>query len=286
MNCRRYRSDCLEARRSRSLGVTARAMCALGMSCLFLLLPASPLMSQETKLVQRAASTDNSPFAELNDALAQTADGLLASAGQARPENADAPPVDTHATNLDPLSEVGLHRSQATGALSRLRAIRPFIDPVLQKIGIPTELAAVVLIESGGDPRALSPKGARGLWQLMPDTARRYGLEVNNDRDERLDILKSTQAAANYLHDLYAQFHDWRLVLAAYNTGEQNVERAIAKGRTENFVALSSMNLLPAETRNYVPAVLEVMPRFGRQLALDTPVSTPQPITAFALAGE
>ena len=286
MNHREHTSNRFAVYRFSSSGVAPRAIRAIGITGLFLFLPAIPLISQEAKPAQYAASMDNSPFAGLNDSLEQTANELLAAAGQVHPVTHDAPPIDTRATNSDPSNAVGLNRTQAAGALSRLRAIRPFIDPILQKIGIPTELAAVVLIESGGDSRALSPKGARGLWQLMPDTARRYGLEVNDDRDERLDIVKSTQAAANYLHDLYAQFHDWRLTLAAYNTGEQNVERAVSKGRTRNFAVLSSMNLLPAETRNYVPAVLAVMPRLGSLLSLDTPASAPQPITAFALAGE
>ena len=70
---------------------------------------------------------------------------------------------------------------------------------------------AVVLVESGGRPTALSAKGALGIWQLMPQTARRYGLTVTPEKDERLDVLKATRAAARYLHDLYGQFSDWKL---------------------------------------------------------------------------
>ena len=141
-------------------------------------------------------------------------------------------------------------------ATSRVEQLRPIIDPILRKQGVPPELAAVAIIESGGQPTARSQKGARGVWQLMPDTARRYGLVVSAQRDERLDLVSATQAAAHYLHDLYAQFGDWELALAAYNAGEQAVSNAIQRARSNSFAVLSHLRLLPAETRNYVPAVV------------------------------
>ena len=110
---------------------------------------------------------------------------------------------------------------------------------------------------------ALSPKGALGLWQLMPDTARRYGLVVTASRDERLDVEKSTRAAARYLRDLYQQFGSWPLALAAYNAGEQGGPKAVERAGTRDFVQLSSLRLLPQETRNYVPAVLSAMQMLG-----------------------
>jgi membrane-bound lytic murein transglycosylase D len=121
----------------------------------------------------------------------------------------------------------------------------------------------VVIVESGGRADAISAKGARGLWQLMPDTARRYGLLVNADRDERLDVEKSTRAAAQYLRDLHSQFKSWPVALAAYNAGEQVVQRAIDHAQSTEFDVLSSRRLLPVETRNYVPAVLNLMVRSG-----------------------
>jgi len=99
------------------------------------------------------------------------------------------------------------------------------------------------------------------MWQFMPDTARRYGLTVATDRDERLDIYKSTRAAARYLRELYAQFGDWSLVFAAYNAGEQTVQRAIDRSGTTDFSQLN--RLLPAETRSYVPAVWASLARLG-----------------------
>ncbi|HEX7962607.1 MAG TPA: lytic transglycosylase domain-containing protein, partial [Terriglobales bacterium] len=78
-------------------------------------------------------------------------------------------------------------------------------------------------------------KGARGLWQFMPETARRYGLVVSESRDERMEITKSSRAAARYLRDLYKQFGDWRLALAAYNAGEQLVEQGVARNGQARF---------------------------------------------------
>lgn len=120
-------------------------------------------------------------------------------------------------------------------------------------------MAAVVLVESGGKSTALSPKGARGLWQFMPDTARRYGLVVTASLDERLDPYKSTRAAARYLRDLYGQFGNWPLALAAYNAGEDTVQRAVERTSTRDFISIARMGILPLETRSYVPAVLNAI---------------------------
>jgi len=127
---------------------------------------------------------------------------------------------------------------------------------ILQKRGLPAGLSAVIEIESAQNPLALSRKGARGLWQLMPDTARRYGLEVDAVRDERIDIARSTEAASQYFADLYAQFGSWPLALAAYNWGEGNLAEAIARMQSSDFSLLAGSGALPLETRNYVPAVL------------------------------
>jgi len=156
-------------------------------------------------------------------------------------------------------------------AVERLAQLRPVIDPILRAEGVPVDLAAVVLIESGGRTTALSPKGALGLWQLMPHTARRYGLVVAPNRDERLDAVKSTRAAARYLHGLYAQFSDWSLVLAAYNAGEETVQRAIAQSGVRHFDMLGRGSRLPLETRNYVPAALDAMRLIGGSLLGEMP---------------
>ncbi|HEX6502818.1 MAG TPA: lytic transglycosylase domain-containing protein [Terriglobales bacterium] len=140
-------------------------------------------------------------------------------------------------------------------AVERVDHLRPRIEPILRSEGIPAELSAVVLVESGGLPTALSPKGARGVWQFMPDTARRYGLVVNESRDDRTDVEKSTRAAARYLRDLYYEFGDWPLALAAYDAGELAVRGAMDRSGLRTFGLISARGLLPSETRNYVPAV-------------------------------
>jgi soluble lytic murein transglycosylase-like protein len=145
-------------------------------------------------------------------------------------------------------------------ALKRVQQLRPLLEPILRETGVPTDVAAVVLVESGGRLTALSPKGALGLWQLMPETARRYGLTVGQGKDERTDVTKATRAAARYLRDLYAQFGDWQLAFAAYNVGEQAVQRAMLRAGSSDFQRVRSY--LPSETRAYVPAVLATRPLF------------------------
>jgi membrane-bound lytic murein transglycosylase D len=138
------------------------------------------------------------------------------------------------------------------------------MEPILREEGVPPEFSAVVLIESAGQLNAISRRDARGLWQFIPATARRYGLKVSETSDERLNVEKSTRAAARYLRDLYQRFGDWPLALAAYNSGENAVQKAIARGGSNDFEELSRRKLLPAETRVYVPAILAAFDLFGR----------------------
>jgi soluble lytic murein transglycosylase-like protein len=135
----------------------------------------------------------------------------------------------------------------------------PLIQGALIANALPPKLSAVAFVESGGDANALSPKGARGLWQLMPDTARRYGLRVDVKVDERLDPLKSTHAAVHYLRDLYDMFHDWSLALAAYNAGENRIHNVMERTGVRRFAEMAERRLLPSETIQYVPAVLKMM---------------------------
>ncbi len=128
---------------------------------------------------------------------------------------------------------------------------------------MPVALLRIAQVESNWKPFALSPKGALGLWQFMPVTARRYGLRVDAMRDDRADMDKATRAAAQYLRDLHVRFDDWTLALAAYNAGEDAVRRAIEHGGSKDFGTLSRRRLLPAETRAYVPAVLRALDAFG-----------------------
>ncbi len=125
-------------------------------------------------------------------------------------------------------------------------------EQVLDKNKLPIELRYLPVIESALNPTAISRAGAAGLWQFMTATARMYGLEINSLVDERLDPYKSTHAAARYLKDLYDLYGDWHLVIAAYNCGPGNVNKAIRRaGGKQDYWAIYSF--LPAETRGYVP---------------------------------
>ncbi len=140
--------------------------------------------------------------------------------------------------------------------VNRLSGYREALGKILIDERLPWELLAVAQIESGFNPFALSPKGARGIWQLMPATAERYGLRVGAREDHRTHPELSTRAAARYLRDLYRQFGDWKLALAAYNAGENKVQKIIDRTGIRDFDEISRRGLLPLETRKYVPAVL------------------------------
>jgi membrane-bound lytic murein transglycosylase D len=124
------------------------------------------------------------------------------------------------------------------------------IDSVFNLYGLPIELKYLAVIESELKPSALSRVGARGPWQLMPGTAHDLGLKITRQNDERTNYYKSTTAAAKYLRDLYVQFNDWLLVLAAYNGGPRPVYDAIRESGSKNFWVLQ--DYLPSESREHV----------------------------------
>ena len=130
------------------------------------------------------------------------------------------------------------------------------IESVFDQYDIPPQLKYLAIVESALKTNATSRVGARGLWQFMPMTARELGLKVSGKNDDRLHTYRSTVAAAKYLHTLYAEFGDWLLVLAAYNSGPGTVIKAIKKSGTRNFWALQ--NFLPAESRGHVKHFLGV----------------------------
>ena len=132
-----------------------------------------------------------------------------------------------------------------------------FLDEV-ERRGMPTEIALLPMVESAFQPTATSPVGAAGLWQFMPKTGKQYGLEQTWWYDGRRDITAATSAALNYLQNLYNQFGDWRLALAAYNWGEGNLARAIAKTQAAGLPVTFENIRMPAETRNYVPKLLAI----------------------------
>jgi membrane-bound lytic murein transglycosylase D len=128
----------------------------------------------------------------------------------------------------------------------------PRLGPAFVAEGVPPQLAWLAEVESSLNPEARSPGGARGLFQLMPDTAHALGLSTFLP-DERTDPEKSARAAARYLHTLFVKFGSWPLALAAYNAGEGRVSRLLASRGASDFAGVSSA--LPAETRMYVPKV-------------------------------
>ncbi|MEO6034501.1 MAG: lytic transglycosylase domain-containing protein, partial [Verrucomicrobiota bacterium] len=131
---------------------------------------------------------------------------------------------------------------------------------------VPVELVWLAEVESSFDPKARSPVGAVGLFQLMPVTARSLDLSVGLLQDERLNPEKSSRAAAHYLRQLYTRFGDWRLALAAYNAGETRVAALLKKQNARTFDQIA--NRLPAETQMYVPKIEAVVrKREGRSLA-------------------
>ncbi len=133
----------------------------------------------------------------------------------------------------------------------------PIFEEALERYGLPLELRYLPVIESALRPTATSRAGAAGLWQFMIGTGKRYGLEVNTLVDERRDPIKSSEAAAHYLSDLYDMFGDWGLAIAAYNCGEGNVQKALTRsGNQEGADFWSIYNRLPRETRGYVPAFI------------------------------
>jgi membrane-bound lytic murein transglycosylase D len=148
------------------------------------------------------------------------------------------------------------------GALERglVRAGRyeSMIRRVLQEEGVPQDLIYLAQAESGFHELALSRAGARGMWQFISSRATGYGLARNWWLDERLDPEKSTRAAARHLHDLYNQFGDWYLAMAAYNSGPGNVQQAVRRTGYADFWELYRRDVLPRETKNYVPIIVAV----------------------------
>lgn len=131
----------------------------------------------------------------------------------------------------------------------------PIFEEALEAYGLPLELKYLPVIESALNPKATSHAGAAGLWQFMVATGKQYGLEINSLIDERRDPIKSSYAAAHYLKDLYNIFGDWSLVIAAYNCGPENINKAIhrADGQADYWKIYP---YLPRETRGYVPAFI------------------------------
>ena len=143
-------------------------------------------------------------------------------------------------------------------ALQRSGRYREMIERTLKEEGVPQDLIYLAQAESGFHPYAVSRAGARGIWQFMGSRARAYDLHRDSWVDERQDPEKSTRAAARHLKDLYNQFGDWYLAMAAYNSGPGTVQSAVKRTGYADYWELWKRNVLPKETRNYVPIILAV----------------------------
>ena len=139
----------------------------------------------------------------------------------------------------------------------------PIFEEALEAYGLPLELKYLPVIESALNPKAVSRVGATGLWQFMLTTGKQYGLEVNSLVDERRDPIKASYAAAHYLKDLYSIFGDWSLVIASYNCGPGNINKAIHRAQAASKDSVVNVKdywyiypYLPKETRGYVPAFI------------------------------
>ena len=153
--------------------------------------------------------------------------------------------------------------------LERASPQLPYIRAVLATYKLPVDLIALPFIESGYNTMAYSPAGAGGMWQFMPATGRRYGLNIDWWEDERRNPYLSTVAAAKYLGDLYVMFNDWNLALASYNCGENKMCRVMAQtGQSDFFDIAKNPGLLKDETRHYVPKFLAVLKIFKNLEAL------------------
>ncbi len=149
-------------------------------------------------------------------------------------------------------------RGTVERALSRAGRYREMILRTLKEEGVPQELIYLAQAESGFQPLALSRAGARGMWQFMASRAKGYDLRRNWWVDERQDPEKSTRAAARHLKDLYNEFGDWYLAMAAYNSGPGTVQAAVRRTGYADFWQLYRRGVLPKETRNYVPIIVAV----------------------------
>ena len=225
----------------------------------------APQVASTSAVVRRAPIV-----ADLEDAQRQIAarESKPIAPAAADVEAAASIPIPAHATigkavalftgNLKPSVQESLIRSAEYKSL---------IDSVLDEYKLPKALAYLPVIESAYLPTLTSRAGARGIWQFMAETAREYGLRVDWWVDERADPERSTRAAAAFIKDLYRQFNDWPLTLAAYNAGAGRVRRALDATDSRTFWDLVDAKALPAETRGYVPTFYATI-----MIAADPPV--------------
>ena len=182
-------------------------------------------------------------------------------------------------------------------ALQRSGRYLPLMRSILRESGLPEDLVYIAMIESAFKSQAHSRAAAKGYWQFIDGTGKRYGLRKGRDFDERSDPVKSTRAAAAYFRDLYEMFGDWYLAMGAYNAGEGRILRGLQRTGATSFWELRDANALHRETKDYVPfflaaALIAKQPaRFGFDVVPDPPlefdvVEVPRPVELARVARE
>lgn len=171
--------------------------------------------------------------------------------------------------------------------LGRYYKYLPRFRAAFRLYGVPEDLAALCIVESAVSRKALSKAGAYGIWQLMPDTARRYGLIVNETVDQRLDIFLATDAAAQLLRDLKRSLGGWELALLAYNCGSGNVRKAIIRSGGSSSV-WDIYEYLPAETRAYLPSYVGALfcEKFHDEYNIAARAFGPDPFEPYTVRGD
>jgi membrane-bound lytic murein transglycosylase D len=188
-------------------------------------------------------------------------DELAAQIARVRERIRNAPKLTfTHTESVDEFVKFyteGRGRRTMRIGLERSTGLRERAEEIFAEEGVPVELVWLAQVESVWRNEANSHVGASGVWQFMPATAERFGLECTDDKDERADFEKSTRAAAKYLRILNKRYDgNWELAIGAYNCGEGNMDKAIERGGSKNFWKLVERDVIPAETEDYVPKVL------------------------------
>ncbi|HKP84826.1 MAG TPA: lytic transglycosylase domain-containing protein [Blastocatellia bacterium] len=183
----------------------------------------------------------------------------------------------------------GRGRVTMEAGLQRSVRFREMAERIFKQEGVPTDLIWLAQVESGWNPYAYSSAAAKGIWQFIPSTGTRFGLSQNYWVDERSNPEKSTRAAAQYLKWLATRYRgDWTLALAAYNTGEGNIDSAIARSGSRDFWRIHGSGFIAQETRNYVPAILAVVTiaKNPRKYGFDLPPAYPYRYETRMIAGQ
>lgn len=217
------------------------------------------IVSQKT--VETPESLHSQSHSDNASVTAEDEQNTAATSNDNQDKNANAPLGISYESNETAIKAVDKKISLFKGRIKKTfsvwleRSARyvEIMQDILMEKGMPEELVFLPIVESGFNLHAYSRARAVGPWQFIASTGKRYGLVIDWWRDERKDPVKSTEAAADYLKDLYGMFGSWKLALAAYNAGEGRIGRAIKKANNDDFWHLKSAQKIPKETREYVP---------------------------------